>query len=552
MKIFVVVISVLLVTALPGQASAQTTQFTYQGELTDTGSPQATYYMRFRLYDLVAAGSQIGSTIENTAVAVNGGVFTVTLDFGANAFPGADRYLEIAVKRNSGDSYTVLNPRQKIASSPYSIRTLSAQTADMALDSQKLGGIAANQYLTNASVGSAFVRNDVAQQTADFNVSGTGVVGTALGVGGAAAGGGYDLNVDGPAQFTPGGTGGAVQIGTPNGDTGMAIVGTNRADIRFNGSVLSLLTGVGTGSPAGNNGLTMSLGGLLGAGTPPDVNFRLDSLGPIRSLSPTAAHFVAQTTGGTNSWARYYMRTNNRSWFLGTSQAFNSDQLYFVDETAGKTRMVVSTAGNVGIGTAAPAARLSVVTDSVSSTGNTADFWASSIGPNASHIHYGTTGDWYIRSAAGAGKVVLQDSGGNVGIGTASPNAKLSLVGSATQDLNSRGFPKAMLHVTQDGIIFGCYNGTNGSSVTNGSASTGCGFSINHWTSGGYGIDLGFPRANRIFSVTVSDAGESFTCSNYGAEYSLPPAFPNNVNVYTFCNDDANGGTSASFMIIVY
>ena len=44
-------------------------------------------------------------------------------------------------------------------------------------------------------------------------------------------------------------------------------------------------------------------------------------------------------------------------------------------------------------------------------------------GPNYSHVHFGPSGDWYIRSAAAAGKVILQDSGGHVGIGTTAPAA---------------------------------------------------------------------------------------------------------------------------------
>jgi hypothetical protein len=49
--------------------------------------------------------------------------------------------------------------------------------------------------------------------------------------------------------------------------------------------------------------------------------------------------------------------------------------------------------------------------------------FTSTKGANGSHIHYGTDGDWYIRSAATNGKVVIQDAGAVVGIGTSSPNS---------------------------------------------------------------------------------------------------------------------------------
>jgi hypothetical protein len=239
---------------------------------------------------------------------------------------------------------------------------------------------------------------------------------------------------------------------------------------------------------------------------------------------------------------------------MGTSQNFNGDQLYFVDETSGQWRMTIQPAGgaitfplgNVGIGTGSPGARLAVSTNTNSGGNNTAYFEAPAIGPNASNIHFGTTGDWYVRSASANGKVVLQDTGGNVGIGTSNPNAKLSLIGNATQDLNSRGFPKAMLYSESNGNISRCYNGTTGSSSGN------CGFAVNNFTSGGFGINFGFAVANRFVSVTAGDSA-SFNCDNSGARFHFPGgAFPNNIDVFTFCADEPDSTVGGEFMIIVY
>src|SRR2546426_1885782 len=112
-------------------SAAQTSSFTYQGRLTDGGTPaNGTYDLQFKLYDTpnLNSGSQIGLTLtfdggtgNPPAVQVTNGVFTVQLDFGANAFPGANRFLEIGVKHPADSSYTSLDPRQQLTSTPYAV-----------------------------------------------------------------------------------------------------------------------------------------------------------------------------------------------------------------------------------------------------------------------------------------------------------------------------------------------------------------------------------------------------------------------------------------------
>src|SRR5690242_4098572 len=110
---------------------AQTSEFNYQGHLSNnSAAANGIYDFRFMLFNAPTSGSPIGSILTKTSVTVTGGVFTVSLDFGANAFPGADRYLEISVKKSTDANYTILTPRQQITSSPYSIRTLNATFAD--------------------------------------------------------------------------------------------------------------------------------------------------------------------------------------------------------------------------------------------------------------------------------------------------------------------------------------------------------------------------------------------------------------------------------------
>src|SRR5881396_3259859 len=121
----------LIVACVSSVRAQQTTSFTYQGRLTDGGTAaNGNYDLQFALFDNVAGGAQIGSTLTRSSVTVSGGVFSVQLDFGVSAFPGANRVLEIGVRLTGGGSFTVLSPRQQISSTPYAIRTLNAGAAD--------------------------------------------------------------------------------------------------------------------------------------------------------------------------------------------------------------------------------------------------------------------------------------------------------------------------------------------------------------------------------------------------------------------------------------
>lgn len=156
---------------------AQTTAFTYQGKLTDAGNPaNGNYDLQFKLFDALSSGTQQGVTLVRTPVAASAGVFTVTLDFGANVFNGADRFLEIGVRpAGSANAYTVLSPRQPLTPTPYAIRSMNAT---------QLGGVDASQYVTTSSVGNAFIKNDTALQSgANLNISGNGFFGGNVGVG---------------------------------------------------------------------------------------------------------------------------------------------------------------------------------------------------------------------------------------------------------------------------------------------------------------------------------------------------------------------------------
>ncbi|HEX4646412.1 MAG TPA: hypothetical protein VH598_12480, partial [Verrucomicrobiae bacterium] len=105
----------------PHTLHAQGTAFTYQGRLNDgTNAANGIYDLRFALYDAASAGTQQGGLLTNAATAVSNGLFSVTLDFGGQ-FPGAARWLEIAVRTNGGGAFATLSPRQAIPTVPYAI-----------------------------------------------------------------------------------------------------------------------------------------------------------------------------------------------------------------------------------------------------------------------------------------------------------------------------------------------------------------------------------------------------------------------------------------------
>lgn len=113
-------------------ASAQTTEFTYQGQLQNSSTPaNGSFDFEFALFDTAASGSQIGSTLTRSGVSVTGGIFSVNLDFGSS-FPGANRFLEIRVRQSGGGSFVSLSPRQPVSSAPYSVKSLTADSAQSA------------------------------------------------------------------------------------------------------------------------------------------------------------------------------------------------------------------------------------------------------------------------------------------------------------------------------------------------------------------------------------------------------------------------------------
>ncbi len=79
---------------------------------------------------------------------------------------------------------------------------------------------------------------------------------------------------------------------------------------------------------------------------------------------------------------------------------------------------------NIGIGTSSPDGTLYVARGTAN--GGTAVFAGTT---NKSHFNYSVDEDTYIRGGKASSKVIINDNGGNVGIGTTTPGAKLDING---------------------------------------------------------------------------------------------------------------------------
>ena len=227
-------IGVTLFVAIAG--SGQSTEFTYQGKLIDSGAPaNALYDLEFRLFDAEVAGGQLGSTQSRAGVSIVNGVFTVQLDFGQVYF-GPNQWLEIAISPAGAGTFTTLAPRQKLTSAPKAVIAATAGDLDCSecIDGQQVSSVPGNK-----------VSGPVAQADDAANLSGLPAIRYVstdangnVGIG-TTPGTGSKLTVAGQIELTEGG----IKFPDASTQSSAAMTAVN---------VQSPLTGNGTaGSPLG-------------------------------------------------------------------------------------------------------------------------------------------------------------------------------------------------------------------------------------------------------------------------------------------------------------
>ncbi len=229
------------------------------------------------------------------------------------------------------------------------------------------------------------------------------------------------------AWFGIGGTGYSTYGGIRAG--GAAIYTANASGIGLTADNASGIITLNTGA-GGTERLRVTAAGNVGIGTTGPTQL-LDVNGAIRFRNNAAG--AGPEAGTISSDANWGMLLRPNS---GGAVAD-----FLLTNSANSAKLVMLNNGNIGIGNIAPNNKLTVIPASDNTTitysnqqvrigesGNSSE-WGLTLGYNLlSSVYTGVIQSW---TAAGGGVLSINPSGGNVGIGTASPNTRLNVLGTS-------------------------------------------------------------------------------------------------------------------------
>ena len=239
----------LALAAVPVAAWGQAplgTAFTYQGQLKQGGLPaDGTYDLVFRLFDAESGPAQVGGEVVIDDWPIVNGLFSVQLDFGAGVFTGDALWIEVAVRPGeSSDVHTTLSPRQPLTAAPYAWYALSGPGGEGPW-------LVSGDHIYNTNAGNVGI--GITSPASMLHVSGQ--VRTSV----------YQQGDVTVGDASSNGLGMAVRMVEMHLPPDPAEF--FNADICYDGSRLSLLTGTTSADPSPGNGLVITNNGWVGIGT---------------------------------------------------------------------------------------------------------------------------------------------------------------------------------------------------------------------------------------------------------------------------------------------
>ncbi len=158
------------------------TRFSYQGTLRlGNDRAQGPYDFRFKLYDQLTGGTQLGLNSFHDNLLVTDGLFDAEVDFGSAPITGDDIFLQIEVRDGaSTGAFTILSPRQRINATPYAVRALTGGDAGgsspWVVNGSVISYTAGNVAIGTASSSVRLMVKSAAQQTAVFDTGNNGYI----------------------------------------------------------------------------------------------------------------------------------------------------------------------------------------------------------------------------------------------------------------------------------------------------------------------------------------------------------------------------------------